>query len=477
MQEIIPMLERSWMATAKVGSHEVSVVDVGRQPLSYYLPKLLEADHVVFTCFTVKLARLGEFLRKELHLSARYVVYLHNQATIACWPYFFWGFGDVLREHDVFISSSSYDARTLALTFPKSDVRIHPFALPEVHLKTVSVRKSDSLDFVYSGRLSSQKNIHTLIFAYSLWRKSHPAIRSRLILFGGEDGLGSPNMGIRDHGYERKMKALAKSLALSDVVEFTGQLTREKLHRKLQKPHVFVSASLHSDENFGMSALRSLCMGAPAVLSRWGGHPDFALNFKTRAFLVDVERSSYGPWIDPENFALKMAMAANAIETISRTKIPEVYMIGKANHLTSLVREKFLVKTEKLEKSRLASKVLRLRGQYLKKSPEGTRIFESYSDGNSHKFFQAYGMASKVQQSNSLNDLKILSLVPWSNLRKGRIQIEDPHRGRWSLPLRGHTGPVLLNNHQGKNLRWISRALARKLIRAGVATRGTTFEC
>ncbi|MES2965542.1 MAG: glycosyltransferase family 4 protein, partial [Bdellovibrionota bacterium] len=354
MQEIIPMIEMAWKLAAGP-RHRVRIVDVGQEKISDYLADVVQADQVVFTCFTAKLARLGEFLRRSANVDGRWIVYLHNQATIGCWPLFAWGMGEQLRSDDVFISSSTRDARTLKLTFPEGDVRVHPFPLPLplIEMTKVKSTKRTSPTFVYSGRLSSQKNVHTLIYAFSLYvNRNGPA---KLVLFGGEDGLGSPNMGFKDEGYESYLRRLVSTLGIEDRVEFAGALPRAELHERLRTPHVLVSASLHSDENFGMSALRSLCMGAPCVLSAWGGHWDFAKDFSSQLQLVAVHGSDWGPWIDAGEFANAMAKALrNSSSAKTRaSRVPVRYRVGSmAKLLQKLTREPRVTRRKPLAASK-----------------------------------------------------------------------------------------------------------------------------
>ena len=134
MQEIIPFIEQSWLSAAAEGRHEVKCLNVDQQPISKLMPELLAADNVVFTCFTVKLCKIGELLRRQFALDARYFVYLHNQATIACWPLHWWGMGGWLREDDVFVSSSTADAETMKHSFERSRVEIVPFTLSDLKL-------------------------------------------------------------------------------------------------------------------------------------------------------------------------------------------------------------------------------------------------------------------------------------------------------------------------------------------------------
>lgn len=453
MQEIIPAIEEAWRRSAGK-NHHVRVVDVGRETIASYMADLALADQIVFTCFTSKLVRLGEFLRRDAGVRGRYVVYLHNQATIGCWPFYAWGMGEHFRTDDVFVSSSTRDARTFRLTFPKGDVRVHPFSLPLPVDRMKSPGRNGFTTFVYAGRLSSQKNLHTLLVAFALVAEARPD--ARLIIYGGEDGLGSPNMGFKDVGYSKFLVETAEALGIEGRVTFAGSLDREVLHRRLRDPHVLVSASLHSDENFGMSALRSLCMGAPAVLSSWGGHADFAKEFPGRVELVAVRGSKRGPWIDPRELAREMSKALVKKASSRSGLVPAKYRMKAAADLVRRLALEPEKKTKaKLEPSRLAKSVLSGR--------EGEqKVFASYGDRRAHAFLKGYGMGPVRRRP-----AKKLRLLPWIFVSGDEIVARDPHRGIVSWRLEKSEAGVGIESFDGRRAILVPRPVARDLAESG----------
>lgn len=438
MQEIIPGLEQAWRASARMGEHDVRVIDIDRTSLSDYLPQLIQADNIVFTCFTVKLARLGELFRRRLGLTARYFLHLHNQATIACWPYHAWGLAGVLRQGDRFISSSTADARTFELCFNETRAEVVPFAWTTDLEADVDggaekgpglPQRPSDIPLVYVGRLSAQKNLHLLLYAIRLLNEGNWELpRFKLRVYGAEDDLGSPNMGMPCRDYGVTLRNLATSLGIGHLVEWVGQVPRDELHERLARmPHIFVSSSLHSDENFGMAARFSLVMGNRAVLSRWGGHADFEQQFGKQLQLCDVHVSEGGPWLDPVFFAEAMRQALNSFQAESVPYIPVSYRIPNvAAHLRVLATTKREAENQKLEATQIATRVLRKRDQFLSDCPKKSKIFESYSHPDARPFAECYSVGSKIFHRE---DPRSIRLVPWVEHTAGVIRITDPHRG------------------------------------------------
>jgi hypothetical protein len=258
----------------------------------------------------------------------------------------------------------------------------------------IEPRTQSHLHFVFSGRLSSQKNLHTLLDAYRIFRERTDVLPSSLTFFGGEDFLGSPNMGTKDSNYAKLLRETVIKLELTNCVEFSGFLEREELHRRLTLPHILVIPSLHSDENFGMSALRSLCYGMPVVLSDWGGHGDFSLKFSNQVFLTRVLSSPSGPYISASELADSMQLATK--QSYFEPKIPSDYSLASiSDSYRTLAQETNRTNVQPLLPSLLAEKILENRRQFAASNPVSMQIFSSYSDPLVKPFFEAYGMRAR----------------------------------------------------------------------------------
>ena len=104
------------------------------------------------------------------------------------------------------------------------------------------------------GRLSYEKGFDTAIKAFSLLKKT--GIQARLLIAGS--------------GAERPfLEHLVNVLELTDVVQFTGELTREEVTGTMNKATLFLVPSHF--ESFGLVALEAMQMQRPVIASAVGG--------------------------------------------------------------------------------------------------------------------------------------------------------------------------------------------------------------
>ncbi len=108
-----------------------------------------------------------------------------------------------------------------------------------------------------AGRLVSWKGFETLIKALAEVRKSIP--NADLVIVG-------------DGPDEQKLRDLAKSLGVADVVRFTGRLSREELWKELRQAGIFALVS--SYEGFSHQLVEAAKAGAAIVASNAGGNPE-----------------------------------------------------------------------------------------------------------------------------------------------------------------------------------------------------------
>lgn len=159
--------------------------------------------------------------------------------------------------------------------------------------------------FLYSGRLSYQKNIHELLKSYLIFCQNSK-IQSRLLLCGPYDEMGVPYLGIQQFPqkyYKLIDEAIIKTNVLikgTGVVEYLGDLALDRLNEIYNLSDVFVSLSTHNDEDYGMSPAEALCTGLPLILTRWGGYSSFkkvnnqcdliAVKISINEFIIDCNK-------------------------------------------------------------------------------------------------------------------------------------------------------------------------------------------
>lgn len=435
MQEIIPSIELNWLQSANLCTHQVEIINVDEVPFKEIFQKAFYATNIVITCFTFKLSSILKILRADLNIGARFIIHLHGLASIGLWPLLKWAKGYSFNSNDIFISTCSYDRNCFKLSLPSALCEVVPFSLLELSDTTFVTQSAVApREFYYVGRISEQKNLHTLIYSYYIALNSVPSLPS-LRIFGGEDGLGSPNMELFSEEYQKYLQAIIRKLGVEEKVHFMGFVERKILDRDhLSMPHILLSASVHSDENFGIAALRSLARGNSAVLTKWGGHADFQEHFAEQVQLVIVNQSSMGPVVNPVLFASKIIDAYHA-KLASNQSVPNHYAPESVAKMMSNIASRPLVyDIQSLEPSALSMRVMANQLKYLQEEKPvhsgnrryGGKIFENYSDKLLAPFLIAYGMNGAIATVEIGCDYHA---VPWCELIGNELIVDDRHKG------------------------------------------------
>lgn len=142
--------------------------------------------------------------------------------------------------------------------------------------------QDDDLVFVFTGRLSRQKRIHTVLKAFSEFLEKSKSTRAHLFLYGDTDHLGDQFVGRweTEGQYFRKINRIYKSLParIQKQIHFMGSVPNIELKSVYQGADYLLNMSVHNDEDFGMSVAEALCSGLPAILTDWGGLASFKLD-------------------------------------------------------------------------------------------------------------------------------------------------------------------------------------------------------
>jgi glycosyltransferase involved in cell wall biosynthesis len=137
--------------------------------------------------------------------------------------------------------------------------------------------KEEDVAFIFTGRLSRQKRIKTLITSFASEFKNDP--RAHLYLYGSQDIIGDPFVGITDleGEYFRIFYSAYKALApeLQNRIHFMGSVPNSELLQVYQGADVFMNLSVHNDEDYGMSVAEAQFVGLPIGLTDWGGLASF----------------------------------------------------------------------------------------------------------------------------------------------------------------------------------------------------------
>lgn len=114
-----------------------------------------------------------------------------------------------------------------------------------------------SFQFLYLGRLVSEKGVDTLIKALRLMRKQNPGRPLKLLIVG-------------EGNWYSNLIDLTEELGLEDHVVFAGRKTGQELIELIQQCEIAVVPS-EWEEPMGGVALELLAAGKPVIVSRNGG--------------------------------------------------------------------------------------------------------------------------------------------------------------------------------------------------------------
>jgi glycosyltransferase involved in cell wall biosynthesis len=133
--------------------------------------------------------------------------------------------------------------------------------------------------FVFTGRLSRQKRIHTLLLTFADALTQSQQSDCHLFLYGTPDSVGDPFLGTweSENEYFRKIYRMYERLpqSIQDKIHFMGSVPNPKLLPVYNAADYLLNLSVHNDEDYGMSVAESQTCGLPAILTDWGGLSSF----------------------------------------------------------------------------------------------------------------------------------------------------------------------------------------------------------
>ncbi len=174
---------------------------------------------------------------------------------------------------------------------------------------------------IYTGRLSSQKNIDYLIKTYSQVKSKYKSVK--LFIYGNIDEFDAPTFYERKYApgdYFNQLKKALSEIPANDIV-FSPRVNHKKLNEAYNGCDLFVSLSLYHDEDFGYSPLEALCSGTPVWVTSWGGYRDLNIDKKSLNTVnyVKVNFKEDGLEIDDNNCESSLLNALKKAKRSSQT--------------------------------------------------------------------------------------------------------------------------------------------------------------
>ena len=180
----------------------------------------------------------------------------------------------------------------------------------------------DEVRFLYTGRISAQKNIILLLRAFKDFLTLSSSNAS-LDIVGFFDDMGHPFFGVH-HPREFNRYSFFQELnsyddSIRKKIRFVENLPLEQLRDYYQACDVFVSVGLHNDEDYGMSPAEAKCCGMSLILSSWGGYASFSLPEAPFTSLVNVSLEDSFYQVDYKHL-VKLLIKFNAFKKTDRER-------------------------------------------------------------------------------------------------------------------------------------------------------------
>jgi hypothetical protein len=137
----------------------------------------------------------------------------------------------------------------------------------------VPLNKS-GVNWVYSGRITEDKNISLLLYFFYYWQKEYDP-KSTLTLFGPLQTRSKNYFCNKDRGnFDKELNELINSLDWVTPPHFLGSYPDDCWHSYIPQNSCFINFSTYCKDDFGVSSAQYLQHHSNALLSQWGGHVD-----------------------------------------------------------------------------------------------------------------------------------------------------------------------------------------------------------
>lgn len=374
-------------------THEIEEIHVTKKTITKEYKKIIESDIIVVLDHSPETFLSLSHLRETMGCDFRVIFYVLGMASTGMWPLFKWNLGKCLNSSDLFIVSCSRDVKLIKKFVNGANILYQPFSISPYTQNIFhfpEVKKIQKL--VYIGRLSSQKNIHSMIeLIYILNNMGH---RVELNLIGGWDEIGSPPFKMEKIEYQKEVQNLVLKLGIKEQIIFHGHKTKKEIDLFLsQDKYVFISLSLNIDENFNLSAFRALSNRTNAIVTDWGGQYDFSDIFYDNVELVELEQGLVGPFVNVHALAVKILKLSFPMKIYN---VPNFTLTAQSIVLLSYLNSK-IEKKSKIEVRNLLETMLRDRETFMDET--GEKVYDGYMDNKYIEVSSIYSNA-KVKKSN-----------------------------------------------------------------------------
>lgn len=235
-------------------------------------------------------------------------------------PYIWFPFGSVPRglpdlvnywQHfkttDLLVVNCAADLKIMRKFFDNAQLRLLPFVFDESVFypldETTRQAMRASLGFgagdrilVYAGRLTLEKNVHTLLKIFRVVQDLLP--NAHLVVAGQGAENPFPEFGVFPVNMRNTLVRTIHKLGLAqERLHFVGAKNADELRGLYNLADVLINLTLLHDECFGLGQVEAMACGTPVVGTNWGGLKDTIIDGES-GYKISTAVTSTGVKVD-----------------------------------------------------------------------------------------------------------------------------------------------------------------------------------
>jgi len=189
-----------------------------------------------------------------------------------------------LKSSDMLVGNCDGDGQITEKFFENARIRKLPFAFDDSTFYPVDEERRQSIRaemgfqpedkiLLYSGRLTIEKNLHTLFRIFSVLQDLVPNVH--LVIAGEPYNVPFAAWGMYPVSITATLMRLMDDLQINkQQVHLIGRKNASQLRDLYAAADLLVNLTLHHDENFGFAQVEAMACGTPVVGTSWGGLKD-----------------------------------------------------------------------------------------------------------------------------------------------------------------------------------------------------------
>jgi hypothetical protein len=197
----------------------------------------------------------------------------------------------MLRTTDVLLVNCTADREITHKFLKNAQVRVLPIPYTESDYYPLDEASRQSLRaklgiapgdkvLVYSGRMTLEKNVHSILKIFRVIERIIP--NTRLIIAGRAANAPFFEFGACSLNISGTLERLIVKLGIDqDKVKFVGHKDRADLRGIYNIADAVINMTLHHDENFGLAQPEAMACGTPVIGTNWGGLKDTIVDGET----------------------------------------------------------------------------------------------------------------------------------------------------------------------------------------------------